>query len=111
MGHYDLQKRTGFVRRPQLLHPKMTIEVVDKYLTECRNQNNFNLPLLMDKYVLEMPRPINCDMPSPLVDIQPGAVPYHRKKLKKMASSRGVMIILPFIFTAVWIVCVCIRSI
>ena len=88
LGHYDLQKRTGFIRRPQLLHPKMTIEVVDKYLTECRNQNNFNLPLLMDKYVLEMPRPINCDLPSPLVDIQPGAVPYHRKKLKKLQVQR-----------------------
>ena len=88
LGHYDLQKRTGFIGRPQLLHPKMTIEVVDKYLTECRNQNNFNLPLLMDKYVLEMPRPINCDLPSPLVDIQPGAVPYHRKKLKKLQVQR-----------------------
>ena len=84
LGHYDLQKRTGFVRRPQLLHQKMTVEVVDKYLTECRNQNNFNLPLLMNKYVLEMPRPIQCDIPSPIVDIQPGAVPYHRKRLKKL---------------------------
>ena len=107
LGHYDLQKRTGFVRRPQLLHQKMTVEVVDKYLSECRNQNNFNLPLLMDKYVLEMPRPINCDMPSSLVDIQPGAVPYHRKKLKELHAGGAWWSSISLFFTAVWIVCTC----
>ena len=37
----------------------------------------------MNKYIQELPRPIRCDMPTNVVDIQPGAVPYHRKKLKK----------------------------
>ena len=50
---------------------------------KCRDQENFNLPLLMNKYVREMPRPLNRDIPSRFVDIQLGAVPYHRKKLFK----------------------------
>ena len=83
LGHYDFQKRTGFVKRPQLLFQKETMEVVDAYLNDCRNQNNFNLPLLVNRYIQELPRPIRCDVPSNVVDIQPGAVPYHRKKLKK----------------------------
>ena len=88
LGHYDLQKRTGFVRRPQLLYQKETVQVVDAYLSDCRNQNNFNLPLLVNKYIHEMPRPINYEVSYPIVDIQPGAVPYHRKKLKKL-HARG----------------------
>lgn len=55
------------------------MEVVDAYLNDCRNQNNFNLPLLANKYIQELPRPIRCDMPANVVDIQPGDVPYHRK--------------------------------
>ena len=111
LGHYDLQKRTGFVKPPQLLHQKMTVEVVDNYLSDCRNQNNLNLPLLMNKYVLEMPRSINCDMPSPIVDIQPGAVPYHRKRFEKIACQGSMMIFYPM-FSSQCGFCVhpCIRS-
>ena len=83
LGHYDLQKRTGFARRPQLLFQQETVTVVDAYLTECRNQNNFNLPLLTNRYIHELPRPIDSNLPSQFVDIHPGAVPYHRKKIKK----------------------------
>ena len=87
LGHYDLQKRTGFVRRPQLLLQKETVAVTDAYLTDCRNQKNFNLPLLVSRYIHELPRPLLMDMPSKFVDIQPGAVPYHRKKLKKYRAN------------------------
>ena len=88
LGHYDLQKRTGFVRRPQLLLQEETVTVVDSYLTECRNQNNFNLPLLTSRYIHELPRPIDSNVPNHLVDIPPGAVPYHRKRLKKSQRIR-----------------------
>ena len=65
-----------------------TVTVVDSYLTECRNKHNFNLPLLTSRYIHELPRPIDSNVPNHLVDIPPGAVPYHRKKLKKSQRIR-----------------------
>ena len=104
LGHYDLQKRTGFVRRrrPQLLFQEETLTVVDAYPTECRNQNNFNLPLLTNRYIHEIPRPIDSNLPNQFVDKQPGAVPYHRKKLKKSQKETEMVVEhlnqLPFFF-------------
>ena len=94
LGHCDLQKRTGFVRRrrPQLLFQEEMVTVVDAYPTECRNQNNFNLPLLTNRYIHELPRPIDSNLPNQFVDKQTGAVPYHRKKLKKTQKETEMVV-------------------
>ena len=83
LGHTQLQKRTGYIRRPEMMWGKETMSLVDYFLHDCRKQNNWNLPLIPNKYLGSLPVPILLDIPDGIREITPAAVEYHKKRFLK----------------------------
>ena len=83
LGHTQLQKRTGYIRRPEMMWGKETMSLVDHFLHDCRKQNNWNLPLIPNKYLGCLPVPILLDIPDGIREITPAAVEYHKKRFLK----------------------------
>ena len=46
MGQSFLQKRTGYIRRPTMLHADLTIELVDRFLHCCKDNKNYNMEMV-----------------------------------------------------------------
>ena len=86
LGHTQLQKRTGYIRRPEMKFGKETLLLVDKFLHECREQNNCNLPLIPKRYLESVPVPIALDIPDGITELTPAAVEYHKKRLLKIRA-------------------------
>ena len=86
LGHTQLQKRTGYIRRPEMKFGKETLLLVDKFLHECREQNNWNLPLIPKRYLESVPVPIALDIPDGITELTPAAVEYHKKRCLKIRA-------------------------
>ena len=82
-GHSELQKRTGYVVRPQLKFASETVQVIDAFLTDCRNSHNYNLPLDPKKYCQILPQPLHYEIPFAIKHLNPEQVVYRRKFLHK----------------------------
>ena len=80
-GHCTLQKRTGYVCRPELQHTKETIFLVNSFLSDCRDCQNFNLPMKVSSYFKTPPLPICTSLQNPAVVITPEQVIYRRNHL------------------------------
>ena len=84
IGHTQLQKRTGYIRRPEMCLGKETLLLVDRFLHDCREHNNWNLPLIPKKYLESLPVPILLDIPDGLTELTPAAVMYHKARFLKV---------------------------
>ena len=61
--------------------------LVDAYSIGCRNQNNFHLLMLANRYVQELPKPIVPDISAQFVDIQLGVIPYDHRKTQTIPTT------------------------
>ena len=84
LGHTQLQKRTGYIRRPEMSLGKETLLLVDRFLHDCREHNNWNLPLIPKKYLESLPVPILLDIPDGITELTPAAVMYHKTRFLKV---------------------------
>ena len=84
IGHTQLQKRTGYIRRPEMCLGKETLLLVDRFLHDCREHNNWNLPLIPKKYLESLPLPILLDIPDGITELTPAAVMYHKSRFLKV---------------------------
>ena len=80
-GHCTLQKRTGYVCRPELKHTKETIFLVNAFLNDCRDNQNYNLSMRVSSYFKTPPVPICMSLQNPATVITPEQVIYRRNKL------------------------------
>ena len=80
-GHCTLQKRTGYVCRPELKHTKETIFLVNAFLNDCRDNQNYNLSMRVSSYFKTPPVPICMSLQNPAAVITPEQVIYRRNKL------------------------------
>ena len=80
-GHCTLQKRTGYVCRPELKHTKETIFLVNTFLNDCRDNQNYNLSMRVSSYFKTPPVPICMSLQNPATVITPEQVIYRRNKL------------------------------
>ena len=79
LGQSFLQKRTGYLRRPTMLHADLTVELVDRFLHHCKDNHNYNMEMVPKNFLRELPQPIDVILPNPLVELTPEAVVYHKK--------------------------------
>ena len=79
LGQSFLQKRTGYIRRPSMLHADLTIELVDRFLHCCKDNHNYNLEMVPKHFLQSLPKPRDVVLPDPLVELTPEAVVYHKK--------------------------------
>ena len=79
LGQSFLQKRTGYLRRPTMLHAGLTVDLVDRFLHHCKDNHNYNLEMVPGNFLRELPQPIDVILPNPLVELTPEAVIYHKK--------------------------------
>ena len=84
LGHTQLQKRTGYIRRPEMNFGKETLLLVDKYLHDCRELNNWNLSMIPRKYLGSLLVPISLDIPDGITELTPAAVEYHKRRFLKL---------------------------
>ena len=84
LGHTQLQKRTGYIRMPEMKMGKETLLLVDRFLHGCREQNNWNLPMIPEKYLGSLPVPILIDIPYGIRELTPAAVEYHKRRFLKL---------------------------
>ena len=84
LGHTQLQKRTGYIRRPEMKFGKETLMLVDHFLHDCREQNNWNLPMIPKRYLGSLPLPIQLDIPDGITELTPAAVEYHKKRFLRL---------------------------
>jgi len=82
-GHCFLQKRTGYVVRPQLTFARETVRMIDAFLTDCRNLHNYNLHFDPKKYSDILPQPLHYEIPFAVEHLNPEQVVYRRKFLHK----------------------------
>ena len=79
LGQSFLQKRTGYIRRPTMLHADLTVELVDRFLHHCKDNHNYNMEMVPKMFLRELPQPLGVVLPNPLVEFTPEAVVYHKK--------------------------------
>ena len=79
LGQSFLQKRTGYIRRPTMLHADLTVELVDRFLHHCKDNHNYNMEMVPKMFLRELPQPLGVELPNPLVEFTPEAVVYHKK--------------------------------
>ena len=82
-GDCFLQKRTGYVVRPQLKFARETVRMIDAFLTDCRNMHNYNLHFDPKKYCDILPQPLHYEIPFAVEHLNPEQVVYRRKFLHK----------------------------
>ena len=82
-GHCTLQKRTGYVCRPELQHTKETIFLVNAFLSDCYNNQNYNLPMQVSTYFRTPPVPTCKTLTESAMVITPEQVIYKRNLLYK----------------------------
>ena len=82
-GHCTLQKRTGYVCRPELQHTKETIFLVNAFLSDCYNNQNYNLPMQVSTYFRTPPVPTCKTLTESAMVITPEQVIYKRNILYK----------------------------
>ena len=80
-GHCTLQKRTGYVCRPELQHTKETIFLVNAFLSDCYNNQNYNLPMQVSTYFRTPPVPTCKTLTESAMVITPEQVIYKRNLL------------------------------
>ena len=83
LGHSSMHKKTGYMRRPQILYSAETIQVVNAYLCHCRDMKNFNLPMKVEKYIPKVPSPIHMHSHFSFEVYKPEQVKYFKKLAKK----------------------------
>ena len=79
LGQSFLQKRTGYMRRPTMLHADLTVELVDRFLHQCKDNHNYNMEMVPKHFLRDLPLPLDVILPNPLVELTPDAVVYHKK--------------------------------
>ena len=79
LGQSFLQKRTGYIRRPTMLHADLTVELVDRFLHCCKDNHNYNLEMVPKNFLRDLPPSLDVTLPNPLVEFTPEAVVYHKK--------------------------------
>jgi len=89
LGQSFLQKRTGYIRRPSMLHADLTIELVDRFLHCCKDNHNYNLEMVPKHFLQSLPEPRDVVLPDPLVELTPEAVVYHKKIFTRAKKRNG----------------------
>ena len=79
LGQSFLQKRTGCIRRPTMLHADLTIELVERFLHCCKDNKNCNVEMVPKNFLQNLPEPLDVVLPDPLAELTPEAVVYHKK--------------------------------
>ena len=90
LGQSFLQKRTGYIRRPTMLHADLTVELVDRFLHCCKDNHNYNLEMVPKNFLRELPHALDVTLPDPLVELTPEAVVYHKKVFLRKKRSEVV---------------------
>ena len=78
-GHSSLQKRTGYIVRPQLKFARETMRMIDAFLTDCRTMHNYNLHFDPKKYCDILPQPLHYEIPFAVEYLNPEQVVCKRK--------------------------------
>lgn len=78
-GHSSLQKRTGYIVRPQLKFARETMRMIDAFLTDCRTMHNYNLHFDPKKYCDILPQPLHYEIPFAVEYLNPEQVVCRRK--------------------------------
>ena len=89
LGQSFLQKRTGYIRRPSMLHADLTIELVDRFLHCCKDNHNYNMEMVPKHFLQSLPEPRDVVLPDPLVELTPEAVVYHKKIFTRAKKRNG----------------------
>ena len=89
LGQSFLQKRTGYIRRPSMLHADLTIELVDRLLHCCKDNHNYNMEMVPKHFLQSLPEPLDVVLPDPLVELTPEAVVYHKKIFTRKKKRTG----------------------
>ena len=75
--------KTGYVCRPELQHTKETIFLVNAFLSDCYNNQNYNLPMQVSTYFRTPPVPTCKTLTESAMVITPEQVIYKRNLLYK----------------------------
>ena len=89
LGQSFLQKRPGYLRRPSMLHADLTVELVDRFLHQCKDNHNYNMEMVPKLFLRELPLPLDVVFPDPLVELTPDAVVYHKKNFFRRCRQNG----------------------
>ena len=63
------EKNTGYVCRPELQRTKETIFLVNAFLTDCRDSQNYNLPMRVSSYFTTPRVRICMKLKDPAIDV------------------------------------------
>ena len=82
-GHSSMHKQTGYAKRPQILYSAETVELVNAYLSHCRDMKKINLPMKIEKYIPKIPPPMQVHSNFSFEVYRPEQVKYFKKLAKK----------------------------